>query len=321
MSAGCHHHHHHGKGTEQALNVTLAVNVVLTFAKWTAFIFTRSSSLFAEAVHSTFDTMNPLVLWIGHRRSRRPKDDQHPMGHTREAFFWPLIAAIMMFAFGAGFTAYRGIHSLIVGHVPEMHWWAAVIMVGALIGEGVSLLMSRRALKGDGIHETKNTTALALVFENFVDMLGVTLALAGYGLFLLTGQAVWDAIFSIAIACLLAYASIYLIRRNMSLITGETADEKTLEEIRETALGSPFVMRVTGLTVSMTGPEDMCCRMSVVLDAPKLADAYMEDGRADGTGAEAIYWVMLRTVLVRNDIKERVLRKYPRMQFIHIECS
>lgn len=319
MSAGCHHHHHHGGGTEKALNVTLAVNIGLTIAKWTAFIFTRSSSLFAEAIHSTFDTMNPLVLKIGHYRSRRPKCDRHPMGHTREGFFWPLIAAIMMFAFGAGFTAYRGIHSLVTGHVPEMHWWAAAIMVGALVFEGISLLVSHRALKGDDIRETKNTTALALVFENFVDMLGVTLALSGYGLFLLTGQAIWDALFSLAIACLLAYASIYLIRRNMSLITGESADEETLERIRKTVLDMPLVLKVVDLTVFMTGPENMCCRISVVLDAPKLGDLYGSDGRADGTGNEAIYWTLLRIAVERQNIKRKLLEEFPGMQTAHVE--
>lgn len=318
MSAGC--HHHHGGGTEKALNVTLAVNILLTVAKWTAFIFTRSSSLFAEAIHSTFDTMNPLVLKIGHHRSRRPKCDRHPMGHTREAFFWPLIAAIMMFAFGAGFTAYRGINALITGHVPEMRWWAAAIMIGALVGEGVSLLVSRRALKGDGIRETKDTTALALVFENFVDMLGVTLALSGYGLFLLTGQAVWDAVFSLAIAGLLAYASIYLICRNMSLITGESADDGTLGRIRDIVLGAPYVMKVVDLTVSVTGPENMCCRVSVVLDAPKMADAYAVDGRADGSGREAVYWTLLRIALVRGEIKRRLLEEFPGMQSVNVEC-
>ncbi|MEA3248821.1 MAG: cation diffusion facilitator family transporter [Patescibacteria group bacterium] len=318
MSAGC-HHHHHGRGTEKALNITLAVNVVLTVAKWTAFIFTRSSSLFAEAIHSTFDTMNPLVLKIGHHRSQHPKCDRHPMGHTREGFFWPLIAAIMMFAFGAVFTAYRGIHSLITGHVPEMYWWAAAILIGALVFEGISLLVSHRALKGEDIRKTKNTTVLALVFENFVDMLGVTLALTGYGLFLLTGQAIWDAVFSIAIACLLAYASIFLIHRNMSLITGESADEETVERIRSIAKGVPSVMKVTGLTVFMTGPEDMCCRMSVVLDAPKLADMFESDGRADGTGREAIYWTLLRVAIERQRIKRRLFEEFPGMQSVHVE--
>ncbi len=321
MSAGCHHHHHHGQGTEKALNVTLFFNVLLLGLVGGAAFFTRSSALFAETVHRAFDAANPLILWAGNRRSKRPKDEQHPMGHTREAFIVSLAAAMLMLAAGAGVSAYHGINSLLTGHEPMMTWWGAAVAVFALVCEGISLWYSHRAMGGKGVRSTKNTVALALVFENSVDMLGMLLALAGYGMFLLTGQAVWDAVFSLAIAGLLAYSSIFLMSRNISLLTGESADEKTLEDIRETVLGTPFVMRISGLTVSMTGPEHMCCRLSVVLDSPKMADAYMSDGRADGTGREAVYWTMIRTVLVRNDIKERLLEKYPKMQFIHVECG
>jgi len=316
MSAGCHHHHH----TEKALSVTLAINVLLTALKWTAFVFTRSSSLFAEAVHSTFDTMNPLVLWLGYSRSRRPRCEQHPQGHSREAFFWSLMAAIMMLTFGAGFTAYRGVQALVFGYVPEMHWWAAAIMAVALVGEGISLLLSRRALKGDDIHRTKNTTALALVFENSVDMLGVTLALAGYGLFLLTGQAVWDAIFSLAIACLLAGSSVFLIRRNLSLITGETASEDVCAAAEDIVRRTPGVMRVARLVVTMSGPEEMRCSVSVVLDAPGLADEFRTKAYEQTTD-EAVYWTMIRVARTRNDIKERLLAGVPGLVSVNVECS
>lgn len=317
MSAGCHHHHHH---TEKALNLTLAVNVLLTAAKWFAFIITRSSSLFAEAVHSTFDTMNPLVLRIGHLRGRRPKCDRHPQGHGREAFFWSLMAAIMMFAFGAGFTAFRGIQALIWGLVPEMEWWAVAIMFAALVGEGISLIASWRSLKGDGIRKTTNTTALALVFENFVDMLGVTLALTGYGLFLLTGQAIWDAIFSLAIACLLACSSVFLIRRNLSLITGEAADAETCARIRRIILIVPEVQNIAGLEVTMCGPEEMRCSVSVVLDAPRLVNEFTASPFKQTT-AEAIYCTMIRVARVRNEIKERLLAEMHGLVSVSVECS
>jgi divalent metal cation (Fe/Co/Zn/Cd) transporter len=56
----------------------------------------------AEAAHSLADNANDLSLFIAQRRSRRPPDDQHPLGYGREAYFWALIAALGVFVAGYG---------------------------------------------------------------------------------------------------------------------------------------------------------------------------------------------------------------------------
>lgn len=56
-----------------------------------AAVFTGSTALAAEAAHSLADTANDLSLFVAQRRSRRPADDQHPLGYGREAYFWALI--------------------------------------------------------------------------------------------------------------------------------------------------------------------------------------------------------------------------------------
>ncbi|MBU0625254.1 cation diffusion facilitator family transporter [Patescibacteria group bacterium] len=274
-SHGQHQCHQHHGGTARAVFISLTVNITLTVLKWLAFLVTWSPSLFGEAAHSTADTLNPLLLWFGYRRSRRPKDADHPLGHGREVFFWSLMAAQMMFIVGCVATAYHGIESLATGRVPEMSWWAGGIMLFALMAEGYSFVVAWRNLKssnasgrasaGDAVR-SKNPVVLALVMENGVDMLGVLLAVCGYGFYLATGQPIWDGIFSLCIATLLACSSIFLIRRNLSLIIGENADKETHGRIISTLTGASTVLEVRNVIAVMTGPEEIRCRVQVQIN-------------------------------------------------------
>jgi cation diffusion facilitator family transporter len=255
--SGSHHHHDTGR----AAAVTLAVNLVLTCAKWIAFAVTRSPSLFGEAAHSTADALNPLVLWFGARRSRRPSHARHPAGHGREAFFWGLIAAQLMFAVGAVLTALHGIETLRSGAVPARSGLAIAVMAAALAGESTSLLVAWRAARRGG-GGRGNTLLLALIIENAADILGVLLALAGYGLFLLTGESAWDGAFSLAIAALLACSSVYLMNRNRSLIVGESAPAEIGEKVRQAA-ARPSVAEVVSIRTMMRDPHHASCRIVI----------------------------------------------------------
>jgi cation diffusion facilitator family transporter len=276
-----HHGHHHGNGdTRRATVITLVVNVVLTVLKWTAYTFTGSPSLFAEAAHSSADTTNPILLWFGYRRSKRPKHARHPYGHGRETFFWSLMAAQMMLIIGSVLTAVHGIHSLRTGAAPEISPLAVWIMAAALIGEGLSIAMTvkglRRGMDGKGDGATKNPVLLALLVENGADLLGVMLAAGGYGLYLLTGNPVWDGVFSLCIAALLAASSMFLIKRNVSLITGETATDAMHERIADAVKKVDGVQNVDSLIAVMSGADSVSCRVHVTIGQPTPLTAYAE---------------------------------------------
>jgi len=72
--------------------------------------------------------------------------------------------------------------------------------------------------------------------------------------------------------------------------------------------------------VTMCGPGEMRCSVSVVLDAPKLVDEFTASPFTQTT-AEAIYCTMIRVARVRNGIKERLLAEMHGLVSVNVECS
>ena len=101
----------HG-GSRRAVVVALFANLGIAVSKTVAAIVTGSGSMLAEAIHSYADSGNQVLLLIGDVRSQRPPNPQYPLGYGREAYFWALIVAMVLFGLGGMFSGYEGLHKL-----------------------------------------------------------------------------------------------------------------------------------------------------------------------------------------------------------------
>src|SRR6202022_1269601 len=81
------------KESKLTVLLALAANLGIAIAKIVAAIVTGSASLPAEAAHPVADTFNELRLLAALRRSGRPADRRHPLGHGKERYFWSLLVA------------------------------------------------------------------------------------------------------------------------------------------------------------------------------------------------------------------------------------
>src|SRR6185437_8441868 len=140
---------HDSDGSESLLTVMVAfgANVLIAVAKSVAAVVTGSASLVAEAAHSWADSGNEIFLLIANRRSRRPADAAHPLGHGREAYVWSLFAALGLFVAGAAVSVTHGIQELI-NPEPASHFAVGyVVLAVSFVLEGISFLQSVRQAK------------------------------------------------------------------------------------------------------------------------------------------------------------------------------
>src|SRR6202166_4284526 len=134
-------------GTVKAVWAALAGNVLVAGAKFAAAAVTGSAAMLSEAVHSLVDTVNELLLLYGIARSSRPADREHPLGYARELYFWSFVVALLIFALGAGVSAYEGVDRLLHPAPIEHPAVIFVVLAVSLAFEGASWLVGVRAFR------------------------------------------------------------------------------------------------------------------------------------------------------------------------------
>src|ERR1700757_2908817 len=117
--------------SKKVVRVGLIANVVVAISKYVAGALTGSSSMLAEAFHSTADSGNELLLLLGMKRSSRPPDKLHPYGYGKALYFYSLLVAVYIFALGGGLTVYRGISHIRNPVLPENVRWNYVVLAAA----------------------------------------------------------------------------------------------------------------------------------------------------------------------------------------------
>ena len=245
--------------------VAFVANVLIAIAKTAAAVLTGSASLTAEAAHSWADSGNEIFLLTADRRSRRPPDPAHPLGHGREAYVWSLFAALGLFVAGAVVSVSQGVEALLHPETASNFVIGYIVLAVSFVLEGVSFLRSVRQAKPeaesmqrdliDHVLATSDPTLRAVFFEDSAALVGVVIAAAGLGIHELTGSAVPDAVGSILIGVLLAGVAVVLINRNRRYLIGQEADPRVRSAAIRALMAAPEVARVTYLRLEVVGPR------------------------------------------------------------------
>ncbi|WP_078917130.1 cation diffusion facilitator family transporter [Streptomyces sp. NRRL S-813] len=273
--------------TRVTVLVALAANLVIAAAKAVGGLLAHSPALLSEAAHSVADSLNEIFLLAALRRSRRPADRRHPFGYGKERFFWSLLAAVGIFVMGGCFSFFQGIEALSNGaHEDLTGYVVGLIVLGvALLAEGISLLRALHQVRGQGGASRLRDPALrTVVAEDGTAVLGVTLAILGMALHMVTGQVVWEASASLAIGALLVYVAYRLGRDARDRLIGEAADPELSGRIGSLLRAQPEIDSVEALFTMKTGLDSLlvAARVDLVpgLDSERVEEVAMRIKRS-----------------------------------------
>lgn len=254
-----------GSASLRTVLVALAANLLVAVAKSAAAVVTGSASILAEAAHSWADTGNEIFLIIAYRRSRRPPDRAHPLGHGREAYVWSLLAALGLFVAGAAVSVTHGVQELLHPTSATNYLVGYVVLAVSFLLEGISFLRSVRQatptaklMEGDligAVMASSDPTLRAVFAEDSAALIGLVIAAVGLGGHQLTGSSAPDAVGSILVGLLLAAVATFLIDRNREFLIGEEASPRVRAAAISALLAEPEVARVTYLRLEFVGPR------------------------------------------------------------------
>jgi cation diffusion facilitator family transporter len=266
-----------GRGTRAVLAALLA-NLGIATAKFIGWGVTGSSSMLAEGFHSVADSGNQVMLMVGARLARRGPDPHHQFGHGAVRFFAAFLVAVVMFTLGSLFSLYEGYQKLRHPHELATPGVALAILAVALVLEGLSLRTAVREatpLRGEQswwsfIRTTKKPELAVVLLEDSAAELGLSFAFVGVGVAALTGDALFDALGTLAIGALLGVVAVVLAMEMYSLLVGEAASPQEQAAIRRTLASISGIARLLQLRTMHLGPDELLVVAKVEMD-PKLS--------------------------------------------------
>jgi len=258
-------------GSRTVILAALAGNSAIAVTKFAAAAFTGSSAMLSEAFHSVVDTGNQGLLLWGLRRAKRPADEDFPLGHGKEIYFWSFVVAVTIFGVGAGLSLYEGVKHLIHPRVitnPAINY---VVLALAVVFEGAAWLFAWKGFRKQkgrrgyfrAVHEGKDPTLFVVLFEDSAALLGLVAAFAGIAMSQVTGNYRWDGAASVVIGLILAGVAGWLGYETKGLLIGESAGREVRARIRSIVRGNAAVESLSELLTLHMGPENLLVTLSL----------------------------------------------------------
>lgn len=294
------------EGGTKAVVAALVANAGIAVSKFVAFLFTGSSSMLSEAIHSVADACNQVLLLVGGKRSRRQATDTHQFGYGRLRYVYSFVVSIVLFVVGGLYSLYEGLHKVQNPEEVNDAWIAFLVLIIAIVLESFSFRTAIREAnhsRGDRslrqfVKDARQPELPVILLEDAGALVGLVFALVGVSLAVVTGDGRWDGLGAMAVGLLLVCIAVFLSREMASMLVGESALPEEEARIRGALLSVAEVNRVIALRTLHVGPDEILVAAKVAIDH-------------DDTGAEIAAGI---------DAAERAIREaVPSARYVYIE--
>lgn len=241
------------ENTELALRVsytTMAGNIFLTLFKLFAGLFSRSSAMVSDAVHSASDVFSTIIVLIGVRLSNKSSDAGHQYGHERFECVAAILLAVMLAATGvliglSGIkSVFSGSESIAVPHTLALA--AAAVSIAAKEAmfrytKNAAKKINSGALMADAWHHRSD--ALSSI-GSFAGILGAKL-----------GFPFLDPLASVIICVFIVKIAVQIFIDSAEKMTDHAAGSETISKIYGLVQKEPGVIAIDDLKTRKFGDK------------------------------------------------------------------
>lgn len=267
--------------SKQTIFAALAGNLAIALTKFGAAAWTGSAAMLSEAIHSTVDTGNQVLMLYGLRRSARPATPAHPFGYGLELYFWTFVVAILIFGLGAGVSILQGIDKIRVPHPVENPLVNYVVLGLSFAFEAASWLVAFRAFRAENramglleaVRRSKDPTVFTVLLEDSAALAGLLIAGIGLACAEIFQLPRLDGVASVLIGVVLAGVAMFLAGECKGLMLGEAADPAVRDGLRGIVARSSGVRGVNEVLTMHFGPRDVLAAISLDFDDAMPAEA------------------------------------------------
>ena len=265
-------------GSSKVVYAALVGNALVALSKFAAALISGSSAMLTEAVHSTADCTNQLLLLIGVRRGKLPADPTHPFGYGMEIYFWTFVVAVLVLLAGGAVSIVQGVREYASPHPIESPAVNFVVLFLSALFEGYSFSVGYRAYRSlvarhriPGLRPnlfrfiawSKDPSLYESLLEDGTALAGIAVAAGGIAASVFFGFLRADGIASIIIGLLLVANSLAILAATRGLIAGEAAAPTLLYDLEQALRGQKWSERIRNIETLHLGPN--CVLVAVVV--------------------------------------------------------
>lgn len=264
MAGHAHHHHHHdhhnGEDFTRAFALGIALNVAIVLVELIYGFLANSMSLIADGGHNLSDVLGLVVGWAGAVMAKRSPSPRFTYGLKKASILAALVNGLFLLV-AVGAIAAEAINRLLRPSVAEAGTMIWVAALAIFINVATALLFAR------GRAHDINVRA---AFQHMAADAAVSAAVVLAGIVILwTGQQWVDPVMSLAVAGIILWGSIGLMRESVGMSLMGVPSSIELDHVRD-ALGElPGVQTVHDLHVwPLSTTETALTAHLVAPDAP-----------------------------------------------------
>jgi cation diffusion facilitator family transporter len=257
---------------------SLAGDLAIAATKFVAYVFSGSTAMLTEAIHSLVDTTDQVLLLIGQSRSSKPADPSHPFGYGMEIYFWSFIVALMVFFAGGAVSIWEGVEKVVHPRPLELPWLNLGVLAASGVFETLTFRVAyreyRRIVLAPNLRAanvrffqflkvSKDPNLYTNLLEDSAALIGLGFAAAGVIASSWLGMAWADGAASVAIGVLLLFVALFMANETRSLIAGEAAAPPIVDAVCQLVRSDSRVAEVLDVASLHLGPQSILIALSV----------------------------------------------------------